>query len=91
VHTGACALCKTYLTKQYNWFSNFRSVYLELKAKPYFRLVAVEPDHILDFDGDSQILEMHDRIIVGLARRIGAPVLSTDQQIRRAATVSVVW
>ncbi len=80
-----------YANQKYKWFSDFASLYLQLKAQPYFRFLPFEPDHVIDFDRDSAITEMHDRIIVGAAKRLNAPLLSVDPQITKAALISVVW
>lgn len=48
------------------------------------------PDNILDFDHDAAVLEMHDRIIAGLARRSNAPLITSDSQITASALVTVV-
>jgi hypothetical protein len=34
---------------------------------------------------------MHDRIVTGLARRIGAPLLTSDPLILAAKLVDIVW
>jgi hypothetical protein len=62
-----------------------------LRAKPYFRFVDFKADHVLDFDHDALVPEMHDRIIAGLARRLGAPLLASDPQIAEANLAQVVW
>lgn len=80
-----------YADKKRRLFQDFRQTYLALKAKPYFRIVPFVPDDVLHFDQDSNVPEMHDRIIAGLARRIGAPLLTTDPLIIAAGLVEVVW
>ncbi|MFN8490813.1 MAG: PIN domain-containing protein [Caldilineaceae bacterium] len=80
-----------YANKKYGWFADFSSTYLQLKSRPYFRFVPLLPDHIFDFAKDEAVPEMHDRIIVGLARRIDAPLLTIDPQIKKTTLVSVVW
>lgn len=46
---------------------------------------------VLDFERDAAVREMHDRIIVGLARRLNAPLLTADSQIAAANLTSIVW
>ena len=46
--------------------------YATLVKSKQFVLLSFYPDHILDFDACSIIKEMHDRIIVGAARRMNA-------------------
>ena len=89
---SAIVLAEMYYANRKNkWFADFVSTCKQLKTKSYFRFVAVKPDHILDFDRDSDVPEMHDRIIAGLARRIRAPLLSSDPLIKAANIVNIVW
>jgi PIN domain nuclease of toxin-antitoxin system len=55
-----------------------------------FDLVPLQAEHMLDFEIDGIIPEMHDRIIVGVARRAKAPLISCDAAILRAQ-VPIVW
>ena len=80
-----------YANKKNQWFADFSTTYRQLTAKPYFHFVPFPADHVLDFDNDSAVPEMHDRIIAGLARRLGAPLLTTDLQIADANLVTVIW
>lgn len=80
-----------YANKKNKWFADFNATYQRLKAKPYFRFVHFKADHVLDFDNDFAVPEMHDRIIAGLARRISAPLLAADPQITAANLVTIIW
>jgi len=60
-------------------------------SKPYMRFVAVVPEDIAEFAEDEDALEMHDRIIVGLARRLEAPLLTQDSEIADAGIVRTEW
>ena len=80
-----------YANKKNNWFADFSTTYRGLRAKPYFRFVHFKADHVLDFDRDATVPEMHDRIIAGLAERIGAPLLTSDPLIGAAGIVTIVW
>jgi hypothetical protein len=46
---------------------------------------------VLNFDAESAVPEMHDRIITWLARRLGAPLLTHDPQITASNLVQIVW
>ena len=70
---------------------SFMQLYTAMKAKPYFEFVGLEPDQILDFSQDAVIPEMHDRLIVGLARRLQAPLITSDGPITATNHVKVVW
>lgn len=51
----------------------------------------LKTSQVLDFDRDHQVPEMHDRIIVGLSRRLGAPLIASDPKIVLAGLTSIVW
>ncbi len=80
-----------YANKKNKWFADFSAAYRQIRTKPYFRFVHFKADHVLSFDVDVTIPEMHDRIIAGLAHRIGAPLLTSDPQIIAANLVTIVW
>jgi PIN domain nuclease of toxin-antitoxin system len=89
---SAITVAELFYANQKNAFlGDFAVTYRQMKTKPYFRFVALTADAVLDFDQDMGIREMHDRIIVGLARRLGAPLLTADRQITAAQVVEVVW
>ena len=60
---------------------DFRAKFDELERSAQFLLTPSEPEDVLDFDTDSTVSEMHDRIIVGLVRRLNVPLLTADQNI----------
>ena len=62
-----------------------------LRSSSQFVFVRFEADDTLDFDKDNLITEMHDRIIVGVARRLEAACLSRDQQIAASGLVPTIW
>ena len=49
------------------------------------------PEDVLDFAATATVPEMHDRIIVGVARRLDAACLSVDLAITASHLVPVVW
>ncbi len=80
-----------YANAKNKWFPDFKKVYNDLMRVPYIRFVSVNPDHVLDFLQDAAVPEMHDRIIAGLARRLGAPLITSDPLITAAAIVRILW
>lgn len=80
-----------YANKKWQWFDDFAKTYRDMKSRAYFRFVALRADDVLDFDRDAAVPEMHDRIVAGLARWLGAPLISSDPQITSAAVVTMVW
>jgi PIN domain nuclease of toxin-antitoxin system len=80
-----------YLSKKRQVFSDFAAIYRQLQTAPHFQLVDFAPEEVLDFVRHPSIPEMHDRIIVGLARRLDAPLLTSDRIITASSLVSIVW
>jgi PIN domain nuclease of toxin-antitoxin system len=80
-----------YANKKNGWFPDFQHMYQQLRSKPQFRLIPFTADQVADFDADSAVPEMHDRIIAGLARRLGAPLITADPLIASANVVQIVW
>jgi len=72
-------------------FADFAKLYEDITSKPYIRFMPVDHTHIPDFMQDAAVPEMHDRIIAGIARRLGAPLISSDPLITAAGIVTVVW
>jgi PIN domain nuclease of toxin-antitoxin system len=80
-----------YADKKHRLFANFDEVFQRLRSSPYIRFMAFEAEHVLDFDIDAKVPEMHDRIMTGLARRLGAPLLTSDPKIIAANLAVIVW
>ena len=70
---------------------DFAVEFQNIKQSGQFVLVAFEVDDVLDFDKDSAVKEMHDRMIVGVARRLNAPLLTKDQNITASELVKIIW
>jgi hypothetical protein len=67
-------------------------VYEDVRARPYFQFVDFEAAHVNRFTADISIPEMHDRIIVGVARRLNVPLLTSDIVIdANMAAHEFVW
>jgi PIN domain nuclease of toxin-antitoxin system len=69
----------------------FADEFERLRQAGQFTLLPFEPEHVADFDRDVSIPEMHDRIIVGAARRAGATLLTRDAAVTASAAVPVAW
>jgi PIN domain nuclease of toxin-antitoxin system len=80
-----------YANAKNGWFPDFARLFADITGKPFIRFVSLDHSHILDFMQDSAVPEMHDRIIAGVARRLGAPLLSSDPLLTSAAVVTTVW
>lgn len=80
-----------YANGKHKLFSDFKAVYNQLKHDPQYQFIPFSEDHVLDFDNDLIIPEMHDRIIVGLAKRLNAPLITSDPVIVAAKLVEIIW
>lgn len=80
-----------YANVKNNWFADFAALYADITSKPFIRFMPFDHVHIPDFMQDVLVPEMHDRIIAGVARRLGAPLISSDPLIAAAAIVTIVW
>jgi PIN domain nuclease of toxin-antitoxin system len=70
---------------------DFAAEFQRLQTAGQFTLLPFVPEDVLDFDRDAAVEEMHDRMIVGAARRLGAVCLSCDTRIAAAVSVAVQW
>ena len=70
---------------------DFAAKYAALVKSKQFVLLSFYPNHVLDFDACSIIQEMHDRIMVGAARRMNAKLLTRDKEITKSSLVTIVW
>lgn len=70
---------------------DFAAEFDRLGQAGQFAFASFTPDDVLDFSKDAAVNEMHDRMIVGVARRLGAVCLSRDTQIVSSASVATQW
>jgi PIN domain nuclease of toxin-antitoxin system len=80
-----------YANLKKKWFMDFVSVYDDIISRPYYAFYPLTHTHVRDFVQDVSVPEMHDRIIVGVARRLGAPLISADTSITASGLVRVIW
>lgn len=70
---------------------SFAGSYRGLELASQFMLLPLQPEEMLDFDRDIAVTEMHDRMVVGVARRTGATLITNDRQMTQSAAVPIVW
>lgn len=88
----AIVLAELYFANEkHKWFADYRIVYEDIVSKDIFRFLPLNHHDVLDFEQDSPVPEMHDRMIVGVARRLNAPLITSDPLIVRADIVRVEW
>lgn len=80
-----------YLNEKQGRPLDFAAEYGRIEQSGQFVFVPLAPEDTLDLDTDRAVPEMHDRIITGLARRIGAPCITKDAQIVQSNLVATVW
>ncbi len=80
-----------YLNVKHNFITDFKADFQKISQSGQFVTVPFEPEDVLDFDKDSSVKEMHDRMIVGVARRLNAPLLTKDVNITASGLVKIVW
>jgi len=80
-----------YADQKNDFFRDFAETYRLMQEKPYFRFIPLTADAVLDFALDAAVPEMHDRIIAGLARRLDAPLITSDATISASKLVEIVW
>lgn len=80
-----------YLNKKLGGALDFNSEIRALFQAAQFEFVPFAADDVLDFDRDSMVREMHDRIIVGVARRLSTVLLTQDSDVVSSNIVATVW
>jgi PIN domain nuclease of toxin-antitoxin system len=69
---------------------DFAVEFQKISQSGQFVFVSFEASDVLDFDKDSAVKEMHDRMIVGAARRLNAPLLTKDANITASGLVKTI-
>jgi len=70
---------------------DYSATFALLLRSAQFVLLPFEPIDTLDFDTDKAVSDIHDRMIVGVARRLGATLLTRDEQIEKSGGVATAW
>jgi PIN domain nuclease of toxin-antitoxin system len=92
IHISAIVIAELYyINSKYGSPIDFSEEFKSLKTGSQYVLTPLDPEDIVDFDNDLAVPEMHDRIIVGLARRLNAPLLTVDKAIVASNMVTVYW
>ncbi len=80
-----------YLNEKLRLPLDFASGMNLLRQGGQFIFVSFEAEDALEFDNDSAVPEMHDRMIVGVARRLNATCISLDLSITQSGLVNTIW
>ncbi len=70
---------------------DFVSEYRRIENSSQFEILSLHAQDVVDFTKDSAIVEMHDRMITGVARRLNAACVSRDRNIAASTQIKVIW
>ena len=70
---------------------DFPAEFARLRQSAQFALFPFVPEEVLEFAANAATPEMHDRIIVGAARKLNAACLTKDSKIAASKLVAVIW
>lgn len=79
-----------YLNNKHGQPIDFASTLTTLEQSEQFVFISFEAVDVLDFEANAAAPEMHDRMIVGVARKLGAPCITYDRQITGSGLVVTV-
>lgn len=71
--------------------NSFPGVFDALARARHFGFLDLRCEDLREFPSDAAVPEMHDRLIVGEARRHGAVLLTKDEEIVSSSRVPVAW
>ncbi|MGI8466980.1 MAG: PIN domain-containing protein [Pyrinomonadaceae bacterium] len=80
-----------FLNVKHNYPIDFAAEYKKLETGGQFVLTSFEPSDVLDFDADSAVKEMHDKIVVGVSRRLNAACITKDNNIIDSSSIKIIW
>jgi predicted nucleic acid-binding protein len=92
IYLPAIVLAELYfLNEKYGRPVDFVASTDQLRNSSQFIFVRFSAEDTLEFDQDSAVPEMHDRIIVGVARRFDAIRISRDSKIIGSRVCKTIW
>lgn len=80
-----------YLNKKQGQPIDFAATFNRLAASAQFVFISFTAADTLDFDAHATVREMHDRMIVGAAKRLGVPCLTCDKSIAGSGLIGIIW
>ncbi|MBI4722995.1 MAG: PIN domain-containing protein [Candidatus Stahlbacteria bacterium] len=80
-----------YLNERCNYPLNFKREYERLAEVRYFCFVEFSAEDVLLFDEIANISEIHDRIIVAVAKKLDIPCLTKDEEIVKSGAIQTIW
>jgi len=80
-----------FLNEKLNQPLDFNREFRRFEQSAQFEFISFASENVKDFSQDSAVSEMHDRMIVGIARRLGVPCLTCDKEIVASGLAKIVW
>lgn len=80
-----------FLNIKHGYPIDFADEYKKLETGGQFIMTSFEPSDVLDFDANSAVKEIHDRIIVGTAQKLNAACITKDENITDSGLVKIIW
>ena len=69
----------------------FPQLFDAIETAEQFEFIDFKAIDVLDFGGLAEIGEMHDRMIVAVAKKLNAPCLTKDKMITESGLIETVW
>jgi len=92
IYIPAIVLAELYfLNEKKQHAIDYSATFALLIQSAQFVLLPFEPIDTLEFHRDNVVTDIHDRIIVGVARRVNATLLTRDGQITGSGVVTTMW
>ena len=92
IYIPAIVLAELYFLNQKKQHAiDYSATFALLVQSAQFVLLPFEPIDTLEFDRDNAVTDIHDRIIVGVARRLKATLLTRDAEIVGSGMVATMW
>ena len=70
---------------------DFNAEFQGLQNHPQVVFVGLDVEQVLNLPKLDKVTEMHDRIITGVAYKLGIPLITRDQNIKDSGYVTTVW
>lgn len=69
----------------------FKDILKKLKISFNYMVLDLNLEITINCADLGKVKEMHDRIIVATAKKIGAPLITADQEITNSGYIDVIW
>ena len=70
---------------------DFSTEFQRLQDHPQIVFVGLDTEQVLNLPKLEKVTEMHDRIIIGAAYKLGLPLITRDQNIKDSGYVITIW